>query len=152
MCLCGSQISKENLDCSSFVVCLLLVPHFFPFFFFLLWPLTILMRQTRQALHAINQSIFLRCLWCGCMCIQCVKSIFQGVYSQNLVQIYVFVYSCLCVCVYVWVGVGVGVYVYVCLYVIGESFNCAIIIKRVSWFKSSLLLRIQSDSFTIINS
>jgi hypothetical protein len=27
-----------------------------------------------------------------------------------------------------------------------------IIIKRVSWFKSSLLLRIQSDSFTNINS
>jgi hypothetical protein len=26
------------------------------------------------------------------------------------------------------------------------------IIKRVSWFKSSLLLRIQSDSFTNINS
>ncbi len=27
-----------------------------------------------------------------------------------------------------------------------------VIIKRVSWFKSSLLLRIQSDSFTNINS
>jgi hypothetical protein len=30
--------------------------------------------------------------------------------------------------------------------------SVSIIIKRVSWFKSSLLLRIQSDSFTNINS
>ncbi len=32
------------------------------------------------------------------------------------------------------------------------SAKIASIIKRVSWFKSSLLLRIQSDSFTNINS
>jgi len=32
-------------------------------FSFLLQPLKGLMRQTRQALGAINQSIFLRCLW-----------------------------------------------------------------------------------------
>jgi hypothetical protein len=32
------------------------------------------------------------------------------------------------------------------------SYPIYIIIKRVSWFKSSLLLRIQSDSFTNINS
>jgi hypothetical protein len=36
---------------------------FFFFFHFLLPPLAVLMRQTRQAVHAINQSIFLRCLW-----------------------------------------------------------------------------------------
>ncbi len=28
-------------------------------------PLTVLTRQTSQAVHAINQSIFLRCLWLG---------------------------------------------------------------------------------------
>jgi hypothetical protein len=33
------------------------------FFPFLLQPQTSLMRQTRQAVHAINKSIFLRCLW-----------------------------------------------------------------------------------------
>jgi hypothetical protein len=27
------------------------------------WPLTVLKRQTRQAVHAIKQSILLRCLW-----------------------------------------------------------------------------------------
>jgi hypothetical protein len=31
--------------------------------FFLLQPLTVLIRQTRQAVRAINQFIFLRCLW-----------------------------------------------------------------------------------------
>jgi hypothetical protein len=36
---------------------------FGPFSLFLLQPLTVLMRQTRQAVCAINQSIFLRCLW-----------------------------------------------------------------------------------------
>ncbi len=30
---------------------------------FLLWPLQVLMIQTRQAVHAIEQSILLRCLW-----------------------------------------------------------------------------------------
>ena len=33
-----------------------------------------------------------------------------------------------------------------------HMFGFVTIIKRVSWFKSSLLLRIQSDSFTNINS
>ena len=31
--------------------------------FFLLRPFTVLMKQTRQAVLAINQSILLRCLW-----------------------------------------------------------------------------------------
>jgi hypothetical protein len=35
-------------------MCLLLVPHFL---LFLLQPLTVLIRQTRQAVFAINQSI-----------------------------------------------------------------------------------------------
>ncbi len=35
----------------------------FCFFSFLLQPLTILMRHTRQGVCAINQCIFLRCLW-----------------------------------------------------------------------------------------
>jgi len=30
---------------------------------FLSWPLTVLMKQTRKAVHAIKQSILLRCLW-----------------------------------------------------------------------------------------
>ncbi len=42
----------------------LLAPHFKPFFvFFLLWPLKVLIKQTRQAACAVKQSILLRCLW-----------------------------------------------------------------------------------------
>jgi hypothetical protein len=33
------------------------------FSFFLLWPLTVLVKQTRQVMHAAKQSILLRCLW-----------------------------------------------------------------------------------------
>ncbi len=33
------------------------------FSFFLLWPLTVLMKQTRQAVHAVKRFILLRCLW-----------------------------------------------------------------------------------------
>ncbi len=33
------------------------------FLFFLRWPLTVLMKQTRQAVCAVKQSILLRCLW-----------------------------------------------------------------------------------------
>ncbi len=49
-------------------MCPLLAPHlprtFQLFsFFFLLQPLTVLIRHTRQAVCAINQSIFPRCLW-----------------------------------------------------------------------------------------
>ncbi len=52
------------IDCLSFVVCLLLAPHL-PrhFLLFLLQPLTVLMKQTKQAVCAIKQSILLRCLW-----------------------------------------------------------------------------------------
>ncbi len=44
-------------------MCPLLALHFKAFFFsFLLWLLTVLMRQKRQAIRAIKKSIFLRCL------------------------------------------------------------------------------------------
>ncbi len=33
------------------------------FFLFLVQPFTVLMKQTRQAVCAVKQSIFLRCLW-----------------------------------------------------------------------------------------
>jgi hypothetical protein len=63
---CCAHRYLNNIDCSSFM-CPLLAPHlsrvFLIFFSFLLQPLTVLIRQTRQAVHAINQSIFLRCLW-----------------------------------------------------------------------------------------
>ncbi len=36
-----------------------------PRLLFLIWPLRLLMKQTRQAVHAIKQSILLRCPWCG---------------------------------------------------------------------------------------
>jgi len=42
-------------------MCPLLVPVIIGFF--LLWPLTVLMKQTRQAVRAIKQSRLLRCLW-----------------------------------------------------------------------------------------
>ncbi len=51
-----SQITKENINCLRFDMCPLQAPHF------LLWPLTVIMRQTRQAVQVINQSIFFRCL------------------------------------------------------------------------------------------
>jgi hypothetical protein len=33
------------------------------FFFFLWWQLTVLMKQTRQAVCAVKQTILLRCVW-----------------------------------------------------------------------------------------
>ncbi len=55
----------KNIGCFSFVMCPLLVPHLPRAFSssFLLRSLTVLIRQTRQVVRAINQSIFLRCLW-----------------------------------------------------------------------------------------
>jgi hypothetical protein len=60
--LCIKSIDiKIKIDCLGFVMCpLLALPH--PrifFFFFILQPFTVLMRQTRQAVHAIKQSISL---------------------------------------------------------------------------------------------
>jgi hypothetical protein len=42
-------------------MCPLVVPDFQGFF--LRWPLTVLMKQTRQAVRTFKQSILLRCLW-----------------------------------------------------------------------------------------
>ncbi len=56
---------KSKIDCLRFVMCLLLAPVF-QGFFFLWWPLTVLMKQTRQVVHAFVQSILLRCLWDFC--------------------------------------------------------------------------------------
>ncbi len=57
----------KNIDCLSFEVCQ--TPSAtsskafaFSFSFFLLRPLTVLMKQTRQAVRTIRQSILLRCL------------------------------------------------------------------------------------------
>ncbi len=53
------QISKgAKIDCLSFVMCLLLAQLIIGFFF-LLRPFTVLMKKTRQAVHAVKQSIFL---------------------------------------------------------------------------------------------
>jgi hypothetical protein len=54
----------KNIDCLSFVMCPQQAPHLpRAFLAFLLQPLTVLIRQTRQVVCASNQSIFLRCLW-----------------------------------------------------------------------------------------
>ncbi len=59
-----TQISKEKIDCLRFVMCPLLAPHFQPFFLFCLAvAINSTNETTRQAVHAINQYIFLRCLW-----------------------------------------------------------------------------------------
>ncbi len=55
---------KSKIDCLRFVMCPILAPVFQGFFFFFLrWPLTVLMKQTRQAVRAFKQSILFRCLW-----------------------------------------------------------------------------------------
>jgi hypothetical protein len=55
-----SKVSK--IDCLRFAMCPLLAPVLIGFFF-LLQPLTVLMKQTRQAVRAVKQSTLLRCLW-----------------------------------------------------------------------------------------
>jgi hypothetical protein len=55
-------------------MCVLLAPVFQVFFFhFLQWPLTVLMKQTKQAVLTFKQSILLRCLW-----VEQKKSVVQG--------------------------------------------------------------------------
>ncbi len=49
------RYQKTKIDCLRFVMCLLLTPVI-QGFFFLMRPLTVLMRQTSQAVRAINQS------------------------------------------------------------------------------------------------
>ncbi len=65
---CSHRYRKAKIDCLSFVMCPLLAQPIIAFFsFFLLWPFTVLMKQTRQAVHAIKQSIILSCLWLHCI-------------------------------------------------------------------------------------
>jgi hypothetical protein len=68
----------RNIDCLSFVMCLLLAQLVIGFFsfFFLLRPLKVLMKQTRQAVCTIKQSIILRCLW--------VRAINQSIFLRCL--------------------------------------------------------------------
>jgi hypothetical protein len=51
------DIERQKIDFLRFVMRPLLVPGFEGFFF--MWPLTVLMKQTRQAVHTIKQSIYL---------------------------------------------------------------------------------------------
>jgi hypothetical protein len=55
------DIKRQKIDCLRFVMCPLLEAGFqgFFFLFFLMRPLTALKKQTRQAVCAIKQSIYL---------------------------------------------------------------------------------------------
>ncbi len=54
------DIESLKIDCWGFVMCPLLAKSYKPsFFLFLLRPLTVPMKQTRQLVHAIKQSIYL---------------------------------------------------------------------------------------------
>ncbi len=58
----------SNIDCLIFVMCPLIVLVLIGFFSsFLLWLLTVLMKQIRQAVYAIQHSIIFRCLWAKLM-------------------------------------------------------------------------------------
>jgi len=57
------DIESLKIDCLRFVVCLLLAPafqgsFFFSFLFLLQWQFTVLINQTRLAVHAVKQSIY----------------------------------------------------------------------------------------------
>ncbi len=58
------------------------------FWLFSLRPITVLMRQTRQAVRAINQSIFLRCLWNQ---LSAVHNNICGLYYKHVMTI---IYDC----------------------------------------------------------
>ncbi len=61
------RYQKFKIDCLRFVMCPLLAPGLSSLLFlFLWWPLTILMKQTRQAVRASKQSILFRCLCIIC--------------------------------------------------------------------------------------
>ncbi len=62
---------KAKINCLSLVMCLLLALVFQGFFLF--QPFNVLMKQTKQTVHAINLSILLRCVWLFC-----------NLYGQNL--------------------------------------------------------------------
>jgi hypothetical protein len=67
ICVAFIDIENSKIDYLRFVMCPLLAPVFQGFFFFFLqWPLTVLIKQTRQAVRAFKQLILLRCLWLHC--------------------------------------------------------------------------------------
>ena len=73
--ICNHRYQKAKIDCLSFVMCLLLTQPIIAFFSsFLVRPFTLLMKQTRQAVRAVKQSIILRCLWCW----QCILNTNAG--------------------------------------------------------------------------
>ncbi len=55
------DIGSQKIDCLRFVMCLLLALAFQGFFFSA--AITVLMKQRRQVVCTVKQSIFLRCLW-----------------------------------------------------------------------------------------
>ncbi len=62
--LCGQAIDIESLQNRLLKVCYMPATSTgLPRLLFLLLPLRVLMKQTRQVVHAIKQSILLRCLW-----------------------------------------------------------------------------------------
>ncbi len=79
-----SQIPKvSKIDCLRFVMCPQLVPVLKGFFsFFPLRPLTVLMKQTRQVVHKVKQSILLRCL--------CLQSINIDYFLQFIILLTLF--------------------------------------------------------------
>jgi hypothetical protein len=54
------RFQKSKIDCLRFVIYPLLALVYKAF---LWWPLTVLVKQTRQVVHTFKQSILLRCLW-----------------------------------------------------------------------------------------
>ncbi len=63
---CSHRYWKAKIDCLSFVMCLLLAQLIIGFFFlFFAAAFTVLMKQTRQAVCTIKQSIFLDVYGCS---------------------------------------------------------------------------------------
>ncbi len=76
---CGHIIHIKSLQNRLLKVCY--VPPTsasLPSLLFLLWPLTVLMKQTRQAVWAVKQSILLRCLWAIFTTLYCLPNVWIG--------------------------------------------------------------------------
>ncbi len=63
--LCQNHRYRQTKQIAYGLLCACYQRHIFSLFF-LLWPLTVLIKQTRQAVLAVKQSILLRCLWLEC--------------------------------------------------------------------------------------
>ncbi len=81
----------RKVVCSSFVMCMLLTLPLRKAF--LQQPPTVLTRQTRQSVHAISHSIFLRSLWLV------VTASCLG--QKNCFQFFSFFWKCLLQCLYI---------------------------------------------------